>query len=319
MKNAREIRIAAFLLCAVFAFIIPGSAFAEEYAEPIFLSEEAIQEILLPDEEIGEYSGKSVNGPEEYVLPSSVSKEDPGEAALKAAIEEELALMEKTNRMETSFRTANLAGIRAEIVAGKCGEDCYFSLYSDGCLEITGKGKVSDSDGWQGYEDKITKLVIDGPDTLGNNLFNNCMNLKFVSLNTTVEDFGNNVFDTSVMIDSQKEMAEEFVTRCYHYALGREGDKAGLNIWTEALLNEKSSPEQVVNAFLFSPEAEKLNRTDSDYIERLYHLCLDRDADSEGLNYWVGAMENGMTREQIAEAFSSSAEFSGLLENYGLK
>ena len=319
MKRAREMRIiAAFLVTAAFLSLIPGSAFAEEEIIPVFLQEVPAEGHALPEELAIDFMELAIE-PVEEELADSVQKGDPAQAALKAAIEEELNQMEKTNRMETSFRTANLSGIRAEIVAGKCGEDSYFSLYSDGCLEIIGKGTVSDAAGWQGYEEKITSVKIEGPDVLEDDLFTACTNLRKVSLGTNVEKIGNNDFGSGIVVETEKELAEEFVTRCYHYALGREGDASGLNIWTEALLEETSTPQQVVNAFLFCPEAVNINRSNSEYISRLYQLCFDRDADREGLDYWSAALENGMTREEVAEAFSSSAEFSSLLETYGLK
>src|SRR4029079_10088999 len=39
------------------------------------------------------------------------------------------------------------------------------------------------------------------------------------------------------------------------------------------------------------------------YIKGLYHATLLRDAEQDGLNYWVGQLKAGQSREQVALGF----------------
>ena len=120
MKRAREVNtITAILVCFVLIFLLPGNGFAEEII-PIFLQEVPAEgHALVAEEILADPVDAVIEAAEEEQ--KKTAQEDAAQAALRAAIEEELSLMEKANRMEASFRTANLSGVRAEIVAGKCG------------------------------------------------------------------------------------------------------------------------------------------------------------------------------------------------------
>ena len=109
-----------------------------------------------------------------------------------------------------------------------------------------------------------------------------------------------------------------FVNRNYLYALLRRGEPLGLNDWTGALLNKTKTPQQVAGEFVFSPECVGRGLSDRAFIEMLYHLYMDREADEGGLNYWVTALEAGMPREQAVEGFAQSEEFQNILKSYGL-
>ena len=53
--------------------------------------------------------------------------------------------------------------------------------------------------------------------------------------------------------------------------------------------------------------------SDETYVNNLYKNVLGRDADSEGLNYWVGNLTNGIeTRYEALLGFAESTENKAL-------
>ena len=70
--------------------------------------------------------------------------------------------------------------------------------------------------------------------------------------------------------------------------------------------------------FLHSPEFRAKRISSEDYVKILYRTFLGREADEEGLKYWVNKLKNGSSRESIVPGFSNSQEFKALLKSYGL-
>ena len=109
-----------------------------------------------------------------------------------------------------------------------------------------------------------------------------------------------------------------FVNRNYLYALERSGEADGLNFYTHSLLEKTLTPYQTAHNFVFSPECVGRGLSDRAYIEMLYHLYMDRDADAGGLNYYLTEMQKGRTREQVEVNFANSPEFQQIVSDYGL-
>jgi hypothetical protein len=53
-------------------------------------------------------------------------------------------------------------------------------------------------------------------------------------------------------------------------------------------------------------------QTNTGYVQRLYQTLLQRSADQDGLNYWVGQLNGGMTRADVAARFIDGDEFHGI-------
>ena len=70
--------------------------------------------------------------------------------------------------------------------------------------------------------------------------------------------------------------------------------------------------------FVFSPECRDRGLSDRAFIEMLYHLYMDRDADAGGLNYYLNALNSGTTREAVDAGFGNSPEFQTIVQSYGL-
>ena len=136
-----------------------------------------------------------------------------------------------------------------------------------------------------------------------------------------------------------------FVNRCYLYALERGADEGGLNEWCGHLINhdlnpegDVYTPERVAFGFIFSGESQDKARDDTQYIEMLYHMMLDREPDA-GVSNWVASLQSlteaevnwanasgersadearDLARQKIYAEFAASEEFGLMLNNFGL-
>ena len=110
----------------------------------------------------------------------------------------------------------------------------------------------------------------------------------------------------------------QFVNRNYQYALERKGEAGGLNYWCELIINRKQTPKQCAQSFVFSKECVNRNLNNREFVEMLYRLYMGREADQGGLNYWLGQMNKGMSRQKVANSFADSQEFKNIVKSYGL-
>ncbi len=112
---------------------------------------------------------------------------------------------------------------------------------------------------------------------------------------------------------SQAELMGDFtddVVRLYQATLDRLPDLGGLIGWTQNLANGTDFLS-VVNGFVNSAEFQSVYGalTDSQFVTLLYNNVLNRAPDPGGAAGWEGAMANGMTRAEVVQGFSQSAEF----------
>ena len=116
----------------------------------------------------------------------------------------------------------------------------------------------------------------------------------------------------------------DFVETLYMAMMGRSSDAAGKAGWVSQLENGNMSRSEVTKCFVESTEFADIC-TDygivrgsydasiaqiEKFVDRLYKLCLERNADQAGLYGWVGNLKNGnMNGAQMANSFFFSDEF----------
>jgi hypothetical protein len=104
--------------------------------------------------------------------------------------------------------------------------------------------------------------------------------------------------------------------RLYNAAFARFPDADGLEYWIDQFSSGRNTRRVVAQSFLGSAEfTEKYgsNVSDETYVNNLYKNVLGRDADTEGLNYWVGNLSSGLeTRYEALLGFAESAENKAL-------
>jgi Domain of unknown function (DUF4214) len=116
--------------------------------------------------------------------------------------------------------------------------------------------------------------------------------------------------DTNLALDIELWDNAGSAYRLYKAAFDREPDEVGLGYWIEQLDNG-GSLQLAASGFLISDEFRSLygsNPSDTLFLTRLYNNVLDRDPDEGGLNYWIGQINNGMSRESALINFSESNE-----------
>lgn len=114
--------------------------------------------------------------------------------------------------------------------------------------------------------------------------------------------------DTNIALDITGTAGQAY--RIYKAAFDRAPDTGGLGFWIDAM-DEGASLTNVAAGFIASPEFQKLcgaNVSDRDFLTKLYNNVLDRNPDQGGYDFWLGALENGTTREDILVNFSESKE-----------
>jgi hypothetical protein len=100
-----------------------------------------------------------------------------------------------------------------------------------------------------------------------------------------------------------------FLRDLYQQELGRESDKGGMNHWQQQMANGMSR-DQIRQMFDQSEEGQAYNRLpgNGSALYSLYNQELGRSPDSEGMNYWMGQLQNGMSMDQIRQMFDQSQE-----------
>lgn len=126
-----------------------------------------------------------------------------------------------------------------------------------------------------------------------------------------------NVILTAPM--DKNEGVTKFIYRCYKLCLNRTPDEAGLNQWCDAILSGKNTAKVAAHGFVFSEEHKSQKSSNTEYIQMLYRLFLDREADKAGLDSWNNALSSqGKSRLQVFEGFADSKEFKDLCDKYGI-
>lgn len=111
-----------------------------------------------------------------------------------------------------------------------------------------------------------------------------------------------------------------FVSQLYRNALGREVDASGLAYWRgqlaagqtrgDVLLGLSESSENVSRTSAAISSGVWTPNTATVEVVRYYETVFGRAPDAGGLTYWIGARQNGVTSEQLAQSLTGSAEFT---------
>ncbi|WP_052447470.1 DUF4214 domain-containing protein [Clostridium polynesiense] len=109
------------------------------------------------------------------------------------------------------------------------------------------------------------------------------------------------------------------VRRTYIHTLGRGADENGFNYWFNGIYNGHITPAQMIEEFIQSEEFVKGNVSANEYINIVYKTLYDRNADSEGMSYWVNSIMHGYSRHFILVNCINSQEFKDTIARYNIK
>ncbi len=109
-----------------------------------------------------------------------------------------------------------------------------------------------------------------------------------------------------------------FGYRIYQASFGRTPDEGGVRFWIGNLdffdglgWSQYEKEQYLASQFIQSDEFRDLygaNPSNFEYIDAMYQNVLFRLPDQGGYDFWVGGMEQGLTREDILIAFTNSDE-----------
>ena len=113
-----------------------------------------------------------------------------------------------------------------------------------------------------------------------------------------------------------KENATGEMFRLYNASFARFPDPSGLEYWIDKYSSGVDDSRAVASSFIASSEFKERygdNVSDSSYVNTLYKNVLGRDADTGGLNYWLGQLNSGAeTRCEVLLGFAESLENKAL-------
>ncbi len=112
---------------------------------------------------------------------------------------------------------------------------------------------------------------------------------------------------------------ERFVIRLYDKCLDRMPDNEGISTWTNILYRKTGTGASVAKGFVYSKEYKNKNTSNEEYVEMLYRVFLDREADASGKAFWVDLLNQGMSRDFVFRGFVESAEYTNICNSYGIE
>ncbi|MBR2750488.1 MAG: DUF4214 domain-containing protein [Clostridiales bacterium] len=115
--------------------------------------------------------------------------------------------------------------------------------------------------------------------------------------------------------DAAKAFAERLYTKC----LGREAEQDGLMFWALKLTNLEATGAELARDFFESKEYQNKKASDEEYVKALYETFMGREAEEDGLKYWVGKLKEGTSRIDVLRGFAVSPEFTEICASYGIE
>ena len=101
-----------------------------------------------------------------------------------------------------------------------------------------------------------------------------------------------------------------FVERLYMKAFNRDFDSEGREYRANLLSNYSITGEQAGANFFLSKEMEDYHLSNEEFVNRLYATFMDREGEKAGVDYWVGVLAAGASRESVVYGFTRSPEFT---------
>ena len=124
---------------------------------------------------------------------------------------------------------------------------------------------------------------------------------------------------SSTKSESKEDQIRAFVERLYTEVLGRESETDGAYYWYSELYNFKVTGADVGMLFVTSAEFRERNVSDDQFLKIMYKTFFNREADTDGFNYWKGLLSSGTARETVAKCFIDSQEWSDTCAKYGIR
>ena len=122
--------------------------------------------------------------------------------------------------------------------------------------------------------------------------------------------------NTANDVGSNGLSVQQSITALYESLLGRTPDDEGIAFWQAQLSAQADTDDlsPLIESFLDSEEFASLAiATNEALLDLLYTNLLQRPADDDGLAYWLGQLNDGVSPSAVVEAMIESDEYLSLL------
>jgi len=113
-----------------------------------------------------------------------------------------------------------------------------------------------------------------------------------------------------------EDKLKAFIERFYNYIFKRDAGESEIEYWSNRLNSGEKTPENIVKFFFFSDEFKAQNVNNTEFVKRAYRAIMGREAKNEGLDFWVGELNGGKTREFVIDEFLKSEEFENIKDSF---
>ncbi|MBR4577829.1 MAG: DUF4214 domain-containing protein, partial [Clostridia bacterium] len=102
-----------------------------------------------------------------------------------------------------------------------------------------------------------------------------------------------------------------FIRRAYKEALDRDAGEEEAAHWVSQVMNKEISPARAARMILTSEEMEGRALSNEAFVKVMYKVFVNRDADPDGLAYWMAKLEGeeALTRVALMKEFTNSKEY----------
>ena len=133
----------------------------------------------------------------------------------------------------------------------------------------------------------------------------------------TQETVGDGSGEENPVVNQTNDELLATINGLYNQYLGRDGNLSYMQNWADQLAAGRPLAE-VAADIANSPEGQRYAERQQQTIQQVtqaYRDLLGRDPLDEGLNYWVGTINNGATLDEVIYNIRQSPEFSGRATN----
>ncbi len=119
----------------------------------------------------------------------------------------------------------------------------------------------------------------------------------------------------------KEDYLDTFLSNTYTIMLERESDAEGLNYWKDKILNEEIGILDFLNQILDQDEFSNIKISNTEFIKKNYQLLLNREPDSDGINYWTSKLSEIPSKEEklgVINEMSHSEEFMGEMDRLSI-
>ncbi len=122
-----------------------------------------------------------------------------------------------------------------------------------------------------------------------------------------------------VTISKEDSPAYELVNNFYNKCYGSYPDKDILDYWVAELESGSVSIDDMAEHFILDEDSKNKNLSDKEYVNLLYRALLNREADENGMRYWINRLNEESNRDVILHDFLDSFEYRGLRREFYIK